>query len=95
MSETFSTRLQETIQHHRLLLAELLIGVIALAVLFGPSLAEHARNAADPRCFNDDSRQQIWPLLRYHDPSLFQDDYVAQYNLAFPVPNDVTPVTTP
>jgi hypothetical protein len=56
--------------------------VAALALTFLPSLIEHARHAANPLVYNDDARQQIWPFLRYRDPALFRDDYLADYQLA-------------
>ena len=69
------------VRKRRRQLALLAITLISLAALFGPAVIEHAGHAADPLWFNDDARQQIWPFLRYHDPSLFQEDYVAQYYL--------------
>ena len=32
--------------------------------------------------YNDDARQQVWPFLRYVDSSLFQGDFLADYQLA-------------
>ncbi|HAI12055.1 MAG TPA: hypothetical protein DCM28_10150 [Phycisphaerales bacterium] len=37
--------------------------------------------ALNPYVFNDDALQQIWPFLKYYDPSLFKHDYIAQYYL--------------
>lgn len=64
----------------------LAIILVSLAGLFGPSLIAHAKHAADPMWFNDDCRAYIWPMLRYHDPSLFHNDYLAQFFLdAMPI----------
>ncbi len=63
------------------------IGLLASTLLaaFGPGLTEHVRFAADPWHFNDDTRQQTWEFLRYRDPALFRDDYIADYyEAAFP-----------
>lgn len=63
-----------------------LLVAAALVVFFGPAYALHGRHSADPAWFNDDARQQIWPLLRYHDDRLFQNDVAADYYLScFPV----------
>ncbi|MDA2929805.1 hypothetical protein MYX84_07660 [Acidobacteria bacterium AH-259-O06] len=53
----------------------------SLGLMYGGSLIGHMKRAADPLTFNDDSRQQIWPFLRYHASALFRDDYIAQYYL--------------
>jgi hypothetical protein len=55
----------------------------SLMVMFGPNLSRHMRNSANAFYLNDDARQQIWPFLRYHDPALFQNDYLTDYQLAF------------
>src|SRR4051812_27613921 len=64
-----------------------IVGIgLFLAVLYGPGLAAHVARSADPYRFNDDPRQQIWPFLRYHDPTLFRRDVAADYFLAcYPV----------
>lgn len=67
-------------KHHGLLI-ELAFAIVLLLCVFGPSLYSHVSNSADPNQFNDDSRQQIWPFLRYYDSTLFQDDYIATYYL--------------
>ncbi len=74
--------LVEAVRTHRRVLVQLAIAIISLAVLFGPSLVEHAANAANPRWLNDDSRMQIWPFFRYHDPTLFEEDFAADYLLS-------------
>lgn len=66
---------------HRGLLIELAFAIVFFLCVFGPSLYSHMSNSADPNQFNDDSRQQIWPFLRYYDSALFQDDYIATYYL--------------
>ena len=68
-------------QSRRRRLIALAIIVISLAGMFGPSLVAHMRHAAEPLWFNDDCRAYIWPMLRYHDPSLFQNDYITQHFL--------------
>ncbi|MHC4446758.1 MAG: hypothetical protein ACYSXF_02990, partial [Planctomycetota bacterium] len=73
----FSRRFKE----QRRPLVEFAIVIVGLTILFVPALAKHAANASDDLRFNDDSRMQIWPFLRYHDPALFQDDPLAQYHL--------------
>jgi len=42
----------------------------------------HIARGFDPYIFNDDARQQIYPLFRYADSSLFPNDYIADYYLA-------------
>jgi hypothetical protein len=65
----------------RAVLPGLLIAV-SLIVLFSPALVGHFRTSIDPFVLNDDARQQIWPFLRYRDPALFQEDYLADYQIA-------------
>ncbi len=65
----------------------LLLSLLSLAVLFGPGLVEHMQNAANPYAFNNDARMQIFPLLRYWDGELLQDDYVADYFLGVMLPH--------
>jgi hypothetical protein len=60
----------------------LLLIVVTLTAMFGPGIREHIRFGFNPWNFNDDVRQQMWPLLRYADAKLFRDDYVADYFLA-------------
>ena len=79
---SLSATLGEAVRTHRRVLVQLAIAIISLAVLFGPSLVEHATNAASPRWLNDDSRMQIWPFFRYHDPTLFEEDFAADYLLS-------------
>lgn len=55
--------------------------VSSLALRFGPALVEHMRRSTGPFVFNDDVRQQIYPLLRYADPGLFPGDLAARYYL--------------
>ena len=57
-----------------------LLAVVVWVGLFGPSLAQHARNSANPRLFNDDVRQQVWPFFRYSDGG-FTRDYIGGYYL--------------
>ncbi len=59
------------------------IGLIigSLALMYHDSLLTHMRNLSDPLHQSEDARQQIWPLLRYYDPSLFTEDYIADYYL--------------
>ncbi len=65
--------------------------IASLALLFAPGFADHLRYAADPWRFNDDVRQQIWPLLRQADAALFRGDYIADYYLVF-LPRGVRPL---
>jgi hypothetical protein len=53
--------------------------VIATALMFYPGLAAHIQSSAQPNHFNGDVRQWIWPLMRFHDSSLFPDDYIGDY----------------
>lgn len=57
----------------------LIIG--SLGLMYHDSLLSHMRTIADPLHLNDDARSQIWPLVRYYTPSLFVDDYIAEYYL--------------
>ncbi len=57
----------------------LIIG--SLALMYHDSLLTHMRNLSDPLHQSEDARQQIWPLLRYYEPSLFTEDYIADYYL--------------
>jgi hypothetical protein len=54
-------------------------GLVLLAVLFGPSLFEHARMSTDYRRTTEDARQHIPPYLRAGSQELFQDDYISGY----------------
>ena len=74
-------RLSRSVDEQHWPLVKFAIVIVALTILFVPALAKHAANASDELRFNDDSRMQIWPFLRYHDPALFQDDALAQYHL--------------
>ena len=56
--------------------------VVALVVVFGPTLVAHARTASDPFRFADDVRILIPPLFRAEDPGLFPFDPVTEYYLA-------------
>ncbi|HVR20233.1 MAG TPA: hypothetical protein VMS65_11070, partial [Polyangiaceae bacterium] len=58
------------------------LAVLLLAVAYGPTLAEHVRNASDPFRFADDARILIPPLFRAADPALFPGDPVTDYFLA-------------
>ena len=58
-----------------------MLGVMTLVVLDPTSLWEHVRNSANPYIFTDDVAQQIWPILKWHAPDLFRDDYIADYYL--------------
>ena len=58
------------------------LAVLLLAVVYGPTLAEHIRNASDPFRFADDARILIPPLFRAGDPALFPGDPVTDYYLA-------------
>lgn len=53
----------------------------ALAFVYGPTLVAHMSRGFDPRIFNDDARQQIYPFFRYADSSLFPNDYIGDYYL--------------
>lgn len=53
----------------------------ALALVYWRTLAAHITRGFDPRIFNDDVRQQIYPFFRYADSSLFRNDYIADYYL--------------
>ncbi|MBP7831291.1 MAG: hypothetical protein KA248_15390 [Kiritimatiellae bacterium] len=64
------------IKHWRLLAA------FGLAVLYGPSLLESARLAADRYRFNDDARHWLIPFVRETQPGIREDDYLANYRLA-------------
>lgn len=56
--------------------------LVCLALVsFGPSWFGHISNSLDPGVYNDDALQQIWPFLKYRDPRLFQNDYIARYYL--------------
>lgn len=55
--------------------------LVALALVYGPSLAVHMARGFDPLILNDDARQQIYPFFRYADSSLFPNDYAADYYL--------------
>jgi hypothetical protein len=57
-----------------------LLVVACWLVLFGPSLAVHVVNSANPLLFNDDVRQQVWPFFRYSDGG-FTRDYIGGYYL--------------
>lgn len=58
----------------------LLALILFAAALFGP-LRNHVALSADPRWFNDDVRQQIWPLHRYRGDGLFPNDRIADFFL--------------
>jgi len=53
----------------------------ALGLMYGRTLSSHIVRGFDPRIFNDDVRQQIYPFFRYADSSLFPNDYIADYYL--------------
>ncbi|MDB5297917.1 MAG: putative rane protein, partial [Phycisphaerales bacterium] len=59
-----------------------LLVLLGLVAFFAPVYARHVRLSADPGVFNDDARQQVWPLLRYYDDRLFPTDAIADYYLA-------------
>jgi MFS family permease len=54
----------------------------ALGLVYWRTLTAHITRGFDPRIFNDDVRQQIYPFFRYADSSLFPNDYIADYYLA-------------
>ncbi|HEX6274749.1 MAG TPA: hypothetical protein VFZ53_17025 [Polyangiaceae bacterium] len=59
--------------------------VVAAALLvlaYGPTLAEHVRNASDPFRFADDARILIPPLFRLQDPEIFPSDPITDYYFA-------------
>jgi hypothetical protein len=60
----------------------LLFCVVSLAVMYGPTWADHVRHSSDWHRLNDDSRAQVWPLLRYRDPGVYPDDLFAEYYLS-------------
>jgi MFS family permease len=53
----------------------------ALGLVYGNALSTHITRGFDPRIFNSDARQQIYPFFRYADSSLFPNDYIADYYL--------------
>lgn len=59
------------------------LGVFWLSILLVAFFATtgHIHLSLEFFNFNDDARQQIWPLLRYKDSALFPNDYVADYYL--------------
>lgn len=59
-----------------------LLAVASLAALFGPGLAEHLRNSADPLIFADDVRQHVFAFYPFYDSSLFAGDFLAKHALA-------------
>jgi hypothetical protein len=67
-----------------------LLRYVALTVLlvwmYGASLAAHVKASSDPGSYNDDARVWIYPFQRYHDPSLFAQDYLGDYSLACMAP---------
>lgn len=56
-----------------------LIGLAALAAVYGPTLAQHARRALVDGVVTDDSRVWVAPFLAVRDPALFQDDLLTDY----------------
>lgn len=60
----------------------MLAGFCVLAVLYAPSISTHIAHSRDRHFVNDDARQQIWPFLRYRDAGAFENDYLADYQLA-------------
>jgi hypothetical protein len=53
--------------------AKLLAGGLLLAVTFGPNLTAHVKLAVNPTVFNDDVRQQIYPLFRFTESTIARD----------------------
>ena len=53
-----------------------------LFAVYYPSFSAHLKIASQPTYFNDDVRQFIWPLFKFHEQSVFEDDYVANYFLS-------------
>lgn len=66
--------------HRRAALAWI-AAILALALLYGDALIDHAKASADPYVFNGDTRQQIYPFFRYEDPTLFRNDLASSYYL--------------
>jgi hypothetical protein len=65
-----------------------LLVIMGLVVFFAKPYAIHMSLSANNLWFNDDARQQIWPLVRYSDEAAFpaEKDYIADYYLAsFPI----------
>ena len=56
--------------------------VATLALMYGPTVLEHARLARDPLIFNDDARHWLCPLLRQTDPGLFPRDRIVDFHAA-------------
>jgi len=63
----------------------LLVG--SLVLMYHNSLLAHMRNISHPLHMNSDALQQIWPLLRYYKPGLFNEDYIADYYLSCFLPS--------
>ena len=55
--------------------------VAGLTWLYGGTLLEHVRRAANPLRFADDMRHQTYAFFRYGDPALFSHDYASDYLL--------------
>jgi hypothetical protein len=58
-----------------------LLLAILVAVLYLPTLSQHAIRTFDPFTFNDDARILIWPFFRDADPGLFPGDPFITYFL--------------
>ncbi|MBU1909581.1 MAG: hypothetical protein KJ726_06020 [Verrucomicrobia bacterium] len=58
------------------------LAAASLAVMYGPSLLEHARLARDPYLFNDDIRHWLVPFAREAQPGIRPDDYLVNYRQA-------------
>lgn len=63
----------DTIREKRLGLILVLCGTTLVYVF------AHASALLNPYVLNDDVRQQLFWMARWHDPTLFQDDYLARY----------------
>src|SRR5262245_22589119 len=59
-----------------------LITLGLILAYLAPFYALHIQSIASELVFNDDERQWVWPMLRYTDPELFQNDYLFNYAIA-------------
>lgn len=77
-----SLRMKRSIRIRTVILA----ATVGLALAFGPPLAAHLRHAFDPRIFNDDVRQHIFPFFRYTEQGTASKDISGDYYLAIMPP---------
>jgi hypothetical protein len=74
-------QLDNSLSYHRSRFLWWALATAIILFLFYPSLVAHYVLASDPLIFNDDARQQLVAMLRFEDPSLFQNDFVVDYYL--------------